>query len=77
MPLYRFRSVREVDQRAGDLCSSERGPEWFRRVARLWESSDRLNPRSFPRGVHRYGSLEEAQAERERWLADHVLALRR
>lgn len=75
MPLYRFRSVEELDQRAEDLCTRSPDSAWFARVGRLWESSQRLNPRSFPRGVFRYASIEEAQLARERWLAEHVAAL--
>jgi hypothetical protein len=77
VPRYKFRSVEDLEERALDLCSRERDRAWFRRVAKLWEASARLNPRRFPRGAHRYRSLEEAQAEREAWLKEHVTELRR
>ena len=77
MPFYKFRSIEELDSRHQDLCCKDPGEDWFRRVAKLWETSARLNPRRFPPGVYRYRDLAEAQAERERWLREHVTNLAR
>ena len=76
MPVLRFHSIEELDDRRSDLWCEEPDDAWFRRVARLWLRSSRLSPRRFPPGVHRHRSVEEAAAQRDDWLRDHVRRLR-
>lgn len=76
MPVFKFRSVEGFDEHHRDLWSERSDDAWFRRVASLWRQSERLNPRSFPAGVRKYRTIEDAQAERDRWLQQHVEALR-
>jgi hypothetical protein len=33
----------------------------------VWDFAARVCPLRFPRGVHKYRSIEEADADRERW----------
>ena len=72
MPVYKFRSVEEMNQpiwrRPGD-------PQLYRAIAGVWEMARRTNPRRFPPGVHRYRSIEEITRARDQWLAEHVTAL--
>ncbi len=77
MPVVKLRSIEELDKLHRDLWCEQPDDAWFQRVARLWSRSSRLNPRRFPPGVHKYRRIEDAQAERERWLTEHVTALRR
>ena len=77
MPLKKFRSVEEMDEHRRELWCDEPDAEYFQRVAELWELSSRTNPRTFPSGVFKYRSLEEAQADRDRLLTEHVRRLRR
>lgn len=58
MPVERFRSIEEMNRapvRAGAQADVER---FFRHCARLWA----LSPRTYPRGVFRMRSVEEAAA---------------
>ena len=75
MPLRKFRSVEEMDELRRELWCDEPDAEYFGRVGELWELSSRLNPRQFPSGVFKYRSLEEAQADRDRLLTEHVRQL--
>jgi len=42
----------------------------------LWDRSARLSPRKLPKGVVKYRSIEEADADRERLITEHVRRLR-
>jgi len=74
MPVRKFRSIAEMDKAQNELWC-EPGEECFRRIARLWKRSAQINPRKFPKGVFKYRSIEEAQADRERLLTEHVRQL--
>jgi hypothetical protein len=55
-------------QRHGGYALDERtDPALPRAIARVWDFAARICPLQFPRGVHKYRSIEEADAERERW----------
>ena len=77
MPVLKFRSVEGFAQHERDLWCDEPDEEWFRRIARLWSRSARLNPRKFPPGVRKYRDIQAAQAEREQWLQEHIDSLLR
>lgn len=47
-----------------------------RRVAVLWALSARISPRSYPRGVFKFRSIEEARQARERVVTENVRRLR-
>ena len=66
MPVQRFRSFDEAREA---LWGDAGEPEYLRRVAWLWAFADRLHRRSFPRGVYRFTSIEEANRQREDWEA--------
>ena len=76
LPVLKFRSIESMESLRCESWSDKPGEEWFRRVARLWERSSRINPRKFPPGVRRYGSIVVADEERERWLQGHIDRLR-
>ena len=77
MPVLKLRSVEGFAEHDRELWCDEPDSDWFRRIARLWSRSARLNPRTFPPGVRRYRDIREAQEERERWLQEHIDTLRR
>jgi hypothetical protein len=64
MPVRKFRSFDEAREA---LWGEPGDPTHLRRVAWLWAFSDRLYPRRFPRGVYRFRSIEEADAQRRQW----------
>ena len=64
MPVRKFRDVSEME----DTLWYERGdPELPRAIARVWSFAARVCPLEFPRGVHKYRSIEAAEADRDRW----------
>jgi hypothetical protein len=69
MPVRTFRSVEAMSaptwRAAGD-------PELLRVIETLWTSGLRLQGARFPPGVHRYRSIEEADAQVQRWQQAHV-----
>ena len=68
MRVQKFRSIEEMDA-APILVERGDGFERFlRHCARYWA----LAPRTYPRGVFRFRSLEEAQAARERVTDDNL-----
>ncbi len=67
MPVRRFRSVEDMNRprwrSAGD-------PDLFRAMAGLWSlGRQTLGPR-FPPGVYRHRSIEDLDAQNERWQED-------
>jgi hypothetical protein len=72
MPVYRFRDFEDA-RRA--LWISADDPSLARRIRRLWQFSARLCDRRIPRGVRRFRTIEEANADRERWLERRIRRL--
>lgn len=64
MPVRKFRTFEEAREA---LWGEPGEPGHLRRVAWLWGFSDRLYPMRFPRGLYRFTSIEEANAQRQRW----------
>lgn len=51
-------------------------PQLVPRIRSLWAFAARLAPGDPPRGVRRFQSLEDAQRDREDWIAIRARALR-
>ena len=69
MPVRKFRSVDEMNQRVWREPGSD---ELLRAIEYVWELGRRTSRRQFPPGVYKHRGIEEAQAQRERWLAEHL-----
>jgi hypothetical protein len=67
MPIRKFRDVSEME---GNTWLTPGSPELFRAIRAVWDFADRTAPVSFPRGVYKHRSIEEAQKLREQWEAD-------
>jgi hypothetical protein len=72
VPIQRFRTLDEA-RRA--LWVAPDDPALFTRIRHVWRFSARLLDRRIPRGLRRFSSIEAANAERERWIADRIDAL--
>jgi hypothetical protein len=74
MPVYRYRSVEEMEQRRwrepGD-------PALYRAIEALWTMGRRSVPRHFPPGVHKHASIEALDAQTEAWAAADFERLQR
>lgn len=64
MPVRKFKDVAEME---GNTWREPGDPHLFRAIRATWEFARRALPRHFPPGVHRHGSIEDAEKERERW----------
>jgi len=64
MPVRKFRDVSEMED---TLWYDRTDPALPRAIARVWDFAARVCPLEFPRGVHKYRSIEHANADRERW----------
>lgn len=64
MPVHRFRSVADMEELAWLPPGS---PELARAIRRVWALARELAPWRAPPGVHRFRSIEEANACREEW----------
>jgi hypothetical protein len=73
MPVRRFRSHEEA-RRA--LWMDPGDPGLPGRIRRLWERSRKLAPLGIPRGLRKFRSIEEANAEREAWVRRRVRRIR-
>jgi hypothetical protein len=64
VPIRKFRDVSEMEE---TLWYDRRDPALPQAIARVWDFAARVCPLQFPRGVHKYRSVEDADADRERW----------
>jgi hypothetical protein len=64
MPVKKFRSFEEAREA---LWGEPGDPGYYRRLAWLWAFSERLYPLRFPKGVHRFASIEDANLQRQIW----------
>lgn len=63
MPVRKFRDVSEME----DIWYKPGSPELYSATARVWALAEQICPLQFPRGVHKYRSIEDANADRDRW----------
>ena len=71
MPVYKYRSI---EQMPDTPWRTPGDPGLYRALAGLSEMSRRLHQRRFPAGVYRHRSIEEMNAQRDEWDADHARA---
>jgi hypothetical protein len=75
MAVKKFRSIEAMGELRREAWCDQPDAAYFERVGRLWELSSRISPRTFPRGVYKFRTLEEAQAQRDALLTEHVQLL--
>jgi hypothetical protein len=72
--LQKFRSHEEAEQA---LICPRPDSAYFEKLAGLYELWDSLIPRTYPRGVFKYRTIEEANEESQRWLIQNALQTRK
>lgn len=68
MPIRKYRTIEEMNAERRWLATGD--PAIPRKIRFLWELSERLVAPvglCIPRGVRKYHSVEEAEADRQRW----------
>lgn len=73
MPVERYRSL---DDARRALWTRRPDPSLIPRIRHLWAFSRRLAPGPAPRGLRKFRTREDADAEREAWCARRALSLR-
>ena len=73
MPVFKYRRVEDMPQdhwlRPGD-------PAIPHKIRLLWGWAGLVGPLHIPRGVHKFRSIEEMDAARDRWEQDRVDRIR-
>lgn len=64
MPVYKFKTFEEAERALWNFHPDE---AYYSRVAELWNFANKLSPVSYPRGIFKFRSLEEANKQREEW----------
>ena len=62
MPVEKFRSIVEMNASPAPATNGGAVERFLRHCARYW----RIAPRTYPRGVFKFKSIEDAQVARER-----------
>lgn len=73
MPVYKFKSHEDAE---AALWTFSPDAAYYKRVAALWRFANRLNPISYPAGLYKFRSLEEANRHREEIELAQARALR-
>ena len=72
-----WQRFRDFEQAREALWIPPGDPRLVQRIQSLWEFSSRLlGGRSGPRGLRRFRTIEEANEDREQWVAERARALR-
>ena len=71
MPVYKYRSVEEMD---AHTWRSPGDPELYRAIRFIWELARRTNPRRFTPGVYKYRDIADMNRADDRRLDEHVEA---
>jgi len=66
MPVRKFRTVEALE---GSKWREPGDAELYRAIARVWTFGQRTRPRRFPPGVYRHRTIDDLNAQTERWLA--------
>lgn len=75
MPVQKFRSIEEMNLAERWLPTGH--PSIVRKMRYLWQLSSAFGPLCIPRGVRKYRSIDEANADRDLWEQERVDLWRR
>ncbi|UCH97303.1 MAG: hypothetical protein JSV88_10745 [Candidatus Aminicenantes bacterium] len=62
MPIQKFKTFEEAEKALITYYPDE---AYYKRVAQLWDFANKLNPISWPRGIFKFKTIEEANKHRE------------
>ena len=69
MPVQKFKTFEEAEKA---LLNPYPDDAYFARVAELWNFADKLNRVSYPRGIFKFRTIEEANRHREELERAHI-----
>jgi len=73
MPIYKYKTFEEAERALWNFHPDE---AHFKRVAELWDFADRLNPITYPPGIFKFKTIEEANRHREEIELAHAKKIR-
>ena len=76
MPVQKFRTIEEWQRAKQEQWLDCDDPRLAQRIRDHWARWTRLVPLGVPRGVRKYRSAEEAEAEREQWESARIARIR-
>jgi hypothetical protein len=62
MPVQKFKTFEEAEKALWNFQPDE---AYFARVAELWDFANKLNPISYPKGIFKFKTMEEANKHRD------------
>lgn len=74
MPVRKYRHVGEMER---DIWHQRGDPRLFRAIRAVWQLGQTLARPTFPPGVYRFRSVEEADEQRTTWERRNIEARRR
>jgi hypothetical protein len=69
MPVQKFKTFEDAEKA---LLNAHPDDAYFARVAELWNFADQLNRISYPRGIFKFKTIEEANKHREQLELAHI-----
>jgi len=73
MPVFKYKTFEDAEKALWNLAPDER---YFERIADLWEFANRINPISYPKGIFKFKTIEEANRHREEIEIAHAKSVR-
>jgi len=64
MPVYKYKTFEEAEQALWNYHPDE---AYYKRVAELWEFANKLNPITYPKGIFKFKTIEEANKHRDKF----------
>lgn len=72
MPVYKYKTFEEAERALWNFNPDE---AYHDKVAQLWEFANRLCPITYPKGIFKYRSIEEANQQRYEWELAHAKSI--
>ncbi len=70
MPVYKFRTLEEASVA---LWASPDDPRSPGRIRSWWRTCARMATTHIPRGLRKFGSIEDANAEQQTWVVETLM----
>ncbi|MFQ5631749.1 MAG: hypothetical protein ACE5I1_23500 [bacterium] len=73
MPVFKYKTFEEAERALWNFHPDE---AYFKQVKELWNFANKINPITYPKGIFKFRSLEEANKHREEIELEHARRLR-
>ena len=73
MPVYKYKTFEKAKKALWNFYPDA---AYFEQVADLWDTADKLCPISYPPGVFKFKSINDADKQRKEWEIAHAKRIR-